>query len=139
VTPVEVVATPGEAERQAILAPLVAFNDAAVGATERHTVAIVIRDAAGAIVGGLWGTTGYRWLFVQYLVVPESMRGQGRGRELMHAAEAEGRRLGCVGLWLDTFSFQARGFYERIGYRCVGRIDDYPPGEARFFLCKRID
>lgn len=135
---IEVVAAPGDTERDAILAPLVAFNDAAVGPTERHPVAIVIRDGEGAIVGGLWGMVSYRWLFVQYLVVPASMRGQGRGRELMLAAEAEARRLDCVGLWLDTFSFQARGFYEKLGYRCFGQIDDYPPGEARFFLSKRI-
>jgi len=139
VTRVEVVATPDDAVLEAILAPLIAYNDAAAGPTERHPVAIVIRDADGAVIGGLWGRTGYRWLFVQYLVVPEGQRGQGRGSELMLAAEAEARRLDCIGVWLDTFSFQARGFYEKLGYRCVGQIDDYPPGEARFFLSKRID
>ena len=52
----------------------------------------------------------------------------------MLAAEAEAIRLGCVGVWLDTFSFQARGFYEKLGYTLFGTIDDYPPGESRFFL-----
>jgi GNAT superfamily N-acetyltransferase len=135
---IEVVAAPGDLERDAILAPLVAFNDAAVGPTERHPIAIVIRADDGAIVGGLWGMVSYRWLFVQYLVVPASMRGHGHGSALMLAAESEARRLDCVGLWLDTFSFQARGFYEKLGYSCFGRIDDYPPGEARFFLSKRL-
>lgn len=135
---IEVVAAPGDLERDAILAPLVAFNDAAVGPTERHPIAIVIRADDDAIVGGLWGMVSYRWLFVQYLVVPASMRGHGHGSALMLAAESEARRLDCVGLWLDTFSFQARGFYEKLGYRCFGRIDDYPPGEARFFFSKRI-
>jgi GNAT superfamily N-acetyltransferase len=135
---IEVVAAPGDLERDAILAPLVAFNDAAVGPTERHPIAIVIRADDDAIVGGLWGMVSYRWLFVQYLVVPASMRGHGHGSALMLAAESEARRLDCVGLWLDTFSFQARGFYEKLGYGCFGRIDDYPPGEARFFLSKRL-
>ena len=136
---VEVIAAPTEAERQAILRPLVAHNDAAAGTTERHDVAIVVRDDAGAIVGGLWGTAAYRWLFVQYLALPPEWRGGGRGRKLMLAAEAEARRLGCIGVWLDTYSFQARGFYEKLGYRSFGQIDDYPPGEARFFMSKRID
>ena len=57
---IEVVAAPGDLERDAILAPLVAFNDAAVGPTERHPIAIVIRADDGAIVGGLWGTLSYR-------------------------------------------------------------------------------
>lgn len=139
VTEPEVISGPADAIRDAILAPLVAHNESMVGPTERHTVAIVLRDDAGAIVGGLWGLTGFRWLFVQYLAVPPAMKGQGRGRALMLAAENEARRLGCIGIWLDTFSFQARGFYEKLGYDVIGRIDDFPPGEARFFLRKRID
>ncbi|PZQ58114.1 MAG: GNAT family N-acetyltransferase [Sphingomonas taxi] len=135
---IEIVPGPGDAEREAILAPLVAHNDAAAGVTERHQVAVVIRDGEGAIVGGLWGTVGYRWLFVQYLALPPESRGRGHGRALMAAAEAEAARLDCIGVWLDTFSFQARGFYEKLGYRVFGQIDDYPPGEARFFLSKRI-
>ncbi len=134
-----IVADPDDAIRDAILAPLVAHNESMVGPTERHTLAIVLRDDAGAVAGGLWGLTGYRWLFVQYLVVPVQARGLGQGRALMLAAEDEARRRGCVGIWLDTFSFQARGFYEKLGYAVVGQIDDFPPGEARFFLSKRID
>jgi len=129
---------PGDADLAAILAPLAAHNDAAAGPTERHKVALAVRDDAGAIVGGLWAEAGYRWLFVKYLALPPHARGRGQGRALMLAAEAEARRLGCIGIWLDTFSFQARGFYEKLGYRVFGRIDDYPPGEARFFLSKRI-
>jgi len=139
VTAIEIVAAPGDAERDAILAPLIAHNQAAAGATDRQTVAIVIRDDDGAILGGLWGTTGYRWLFIQYLALPPALRGQGQGRALMAAAEAEARRLGCIGMWLDTFSFQARGFYEKLGYRVLGEIADYPPGHARYFLSKRLD
>ncbi|USU12193.1 GNAT family N-acetyltransferase [Sphingomonadaceae bacterium OTU29THOMA1] len=135
----EVVAVPTEADRDAILAPLVAHNETMVGPTERHTVAIVLRDTDGTIIGGLWGTTGFRWLFVQYLAVPPALKGQGRGRALMLAAEEQARRFGCIGVWLDTFSFQARGFYEKLGYHVVGRINDFPPGETRFFLNKRID
>ncbi len=136
---IEVVSAPGDAERDAILAALVAHNDAAVGPTERRQVAIVVRDDDGAIVGGLWGMIGYRWLFVQYLALPPAMRGQGVGRDLMLRAEAAARAAGCIGIWLDTFSFQARGFYERLGFGVVGHIGDFPPGETRFFLSKRID
>lgn len=136
---IKVVAAPGEADRDAILAPLIAHNDAAVGATDRRPVAIVVRDDSGAIVGGLWGRIGYRWLFVEYLALPPAMQGQGIGRTLMLRAEAEARAAGCIGIWLDTFSFQARGFYEKLGFAAFGEIVDFPPGERRFFLSKRID
>ena len=67
------------------------------------------------------------------------MRGAGLGRQLLQRAEAIARERGCHGLWLDTFSFQARGFYEKLGFSLFGEIEDYPPGHSRFFLRKRLD
>ena len=136
---IELVASPGEAERDAILRILSAYNAATVGPTERQQVALVVRDAAGAITGGLWGKIGYRWLFVEFLAIAPEHKGRGTGRDLMQRAEALARDAGCIGIWLDTFSFQARGFYEKLGFGHFGTIDDFPPGHARFFLSKRID
>ena len=68
--------------------------------------------------------------------MPESARGRGLGRTLMRQAEDVALRRGCHGAWLDTFSFQARGFYEKLGYTVFGSIDDYPPGHSRFFMKK---
>jgi len=66
------------------------------------------------------------------------MRGSGIGRRLLSEAEAEAIRRRCRGALLDTFSFQARGFYERLGYSAFGVIDDYPPGHCRIFLAKKL-
>ncbi|UUL81343.1 GNAT family N-acetyltransferase [Sphingomonas qomolangmaensis] len=135
---IEVSDAPSDGERAAILAVLNAYNDQAGPPIEQRLVAVTVRDDAGAIVGGLWGRIAYRWLFVQYLALPPMMRGQGVGSRLMRAAEDEALGSGCVGVWLDTFSFQAQGFYERLGYAPFARIDDYPPGESRIFLRKRL-
>jgi hypothetical protein len=54
-------------------------------------------------------------------------------------AEAEARSRGCVGSYLDTFSFQARPFYEKQGYSLFATIADYPPPHSRFFLSKRFE
>ena len=56
----------------------------------------------------------------------------------MEQAEAVAREQGCVGIWLDTFTFQAPGFYRKLGYALFGEIPDYPPGSSRFFLSKRL-
>ena len=68
----------------------------------------------------------------------QALRGQGHATRLMAAAEAYAVEKGCVGVVLDTFSFQARPFYERLGYRVFGQLDDYPPGHTRFYMEKRL-
>ncbi len=127
--------------RNAIVEPLVAFNHSRIGKPEtyRSLVILLFGPESDEIVGGLYGATAFSHLWVDLLFVPESMRGIGIGRELMSKAEAEATRRGCRAVVLDTFSFQARGFYERLGYSVFGTLNDCPPGHSRFYLTKRLD
>ena len=130
--------SPAEADRKAIQDALVAFNRSKTTLRDYRDVAVLVRDEAGATIGGLSGYTSYRWMFIELLFVPEHLRGQNIGTRLMAQAEAHARSLGLVGIWLDTFSFQARPFYEKLGYSVFGTIEDYPPGGARYFLSKTL-
>ncbi len=60
------------------------------------------------------------------------------GDPKMEMAEALPREKSCVGIWLDTFDFQAPDFYKRLGFTEFGRLDDFPPGHQRFYLHKRL-
>jgi GNAT superfamily N-acetyltransferase len=126
--------------RQAIVEPLVAFNNSRIGRSEVYCPLVILLSdpESDEIVGGLHGSTLFSYLHVDLLFVPDSMRGTGMGRKLMMQAEAEAVRRGCHGASLDTFSFQARGFYERLGYSVFGILDDCPPGHSRFYLTKRL-
>lgn len=124
--------------RNEILAPLKAYNESRAGPSNNRPLAILMKDESDKIVGGLWGHTGYGWLFTQLLAVPENLRGAGWGSRIMDMAEAEAIARGCRHAWLDTFEFQARAFYERRGYRCFGELPDYPEGFRRFFLQKDL-
>jgi GNAT superfamily N-acetyltransferase len=132
--------TPTPEMRQAILEPLVQFNHRQIGRTEtyRPLAVVLSQPESDEIVGGLYGLTAFSHLWVDLLFVPESMRGGGIGRKLMMEAEAEAVRRGCRSVTLDTFSFQARGFYERLGYSVFGVLGDCPPGHSRFYLTKRL-
>jgi len=106
---------------------------------ERYSpVRLFVRDESGAIMGGLLADVYLEWMYVRILWLDERLRGGGHGAELMRRAEAAARELGCTGVWLDTFSFQAPGFYAKLGYEEFGRLDDYPPGFARHFFRKRL-
>jgi GNAT superfamily N-acetyltransferase len=125
---------------QSLLAALGTFSDQRAGDRDwpAPLLCLAIRDAAGRVTGGLWGRFKYDWLFIELIFVPEDRRGQDLGSALLAMAEAEARAWGAVGLWLDTFSFQARGFYERHGFAVFGEIADYPAPHKRFFLSKRL-
>ncbi|MHB2248606.1 GNAT family N-acetyltransferase [Pseudomonas fitomaticsae] len=135
---IELSQDPTEEQRAAILAPLRAHNIAKAGPSLYEPVALLVRDDNDAILGGLYGHTFYRWLFIELLAVPEEGRGQGIGSKLMNMVEAFAREKDCVGIWLDTFDFQAPGFYKKLGYTECGEIVDYPLGHKRHFFQKRL-
>lgn len=98
----------------------------------------LLTDEHGAHIGGLWSKCAYDWLFVELLVVPEEYRGGYYGKSLMSQAEGIARANGYIGLWLNTYEFQARGFYENQGFEVFGTLDGHPIGQKRFFLRKRF-
>jgi GNAT superfamily N-acetyltransferase len=133
----ETVEQPTPEHRQHILAGLAGFNESRAGAANYQPLCILLRDEAGHVEGGLWGATMYDWLTIEMLFVPEFLRGCGSGAAMIRSAEEEAKRRGCIGAWLDTFSFQARGFYEKLGFELAGTIADHPRGGARYFLMRR--
>ena len=124
--------------RRQIAAPLIKYNDSKGGPDHYRPLIVALKNAAGTVEGGVWAYTNFGWLFVQLLVVPETVRASGYGRRLMAVAEEEAVRRGCRNAWLDTHEFQAPGFYEKLGYSVFGTLPDYPPGFARIFLTKRL-
>ena len=128
---------PDDTTRAGIVAPLIAYNEREGGAAHHGLIALTVRNADGDIVGGLWGRTGYGFLFIELLALGPAA-GHGLGRAIMAQAEAEARRRGLNGIWLDTWTFQAPGFYRKLGFVEVGRIPNYPPGHERIFFVKHL-
>jgi GNAT superfamily N-acetyltransferase len=89
-------------------------------------------------VGGLLGEINHGWLFVSALWVDEDCRRVGIGTALMRAAEEQAGSSGCTGVFLDTYSFQARPFYERLRYTVFGVLRDCPIGEQRYYMSKQL-
>jgi GNAT superfamily N-acetyltransferase len=124
---------------EAIYTALEASSLATIGPAQPRLLVIPIRDDNGSVAGGLWGYTLFGWLHVQMLFVPQPLRRLGVGAALMASAEAEALERGCCGAYVDTFSFQAAPFYQRIGFTLFGKLDDCPPGHDRLYFHKRFD
>jgi len=102
-------------------------------------LAIAVCDPhSGKPVGGLCGRTNGGWLAIDLIFVPEVFRGLGLATELMAMAEEEARRRGCHSAWLDTLNPKALKLYRRLGYEVFGELKDYPAGNSRFFLQKKL-
>lgn len=112
------------------------YNIAKGGPYNHEDVWILARGDDGVVLAGLKAHTGYGWMFVDWLWVSPQHRKGGIGSQLLAKAEAIARERGCLGAYLETFSFQAPDFYQRHGFQEFGRIDDYPPGHATIWLKK---
>jgi len=104
----------------------------------RHTLDFLVKDENDEILAGLLGTTYWRWLSIDELWVHESFRGMGYGRHLVERAEQESKIRDCTHSVVKTWSFQASGFYQKLGYQVVGQLEDYPPNETLYWLRKVI-
>ncbi len=114
------------------------FNMRVTGDRNWKPVRIFLRDEDGKIRGGLTGDLWGGWLDIGFLWVDEDFRGQDYATRLMQQAENEARSNGCKNAEVSTFSFQARPFYEKLGYRVVAELEDYPPGHSHFLLRKAL-
>jgi len=117
---------------------LAAYNDASVGPADRVLLAVFLRDGSGTVVGGLSGYTGWGWLYVQWLWLSETLRGQGWAGKVLAAAEAEAVARGCHAAYIDTFNPTALRLYQKLGYVPFGKLKDFPTGHTRTFLQKQI-
>jgi catechol 2,3-dioxygenase-like lactoylglutathione lyase family enzyme len=129
---------PSEADVQVLREGLTAHALPTTGLSGFKPVAVFARDGDGTIAGGTLALINWNWLHVALLWVAEPLRGTGLGRRILSAIEEVGVQRGCTSAHLDTFSYQARPFYERHGYELFGTLDDYPAGHRRFFMRKSL-
>lgn len=127
------------AELDAFLAERIyAFNAQATGLFDGEVFAASIRGPTGEIIAAVSGHTWGGTCQVTHLWVHEAQRRKGLGMALMNAVESEAMRKDCGQVLLSTHSFQAPGFYERLGYKREASIEGYPKGHANVFYLKKL-
>ncbi len=117
---------------------LMQFNESQARAYDFTALRLGVFDAQGNISAGLLGATGWAWLNIDILFVEPALRNCGLGRELVQRAIEIAQVRGCIGAMLDTFDFQARGFYEKQGFSVFGELANMPPGHTRYWMRRDI-
>ena len=90
------------------------------------------------LIGIVMVTFLWNGMQIGTLWVDETMRGQGLGKKLMEMAEAEGRKRGATFSYTDTFTWQAPGFYQKLGYKPYGKLDNFPKGHSLTYYYKNL-
>jgi len=134
---INVTDTPNPQDEEFVIDSLWAHNHQ-YDAVDIHPLFLTVTDDRGQIVAGLVARTWWGGLEVQYLWVGDEYRKKGYGRDLMLRAEQEAVKRGCHMAYVDTFSFQAQGFYEKLGYQSYGKLAGYAHRHTRIYLAKNI-
>lgn len=87
---------------------------------------------ADALIGGLLAQVFWQWIKIDELFIDQAYRRKGLGTKLVRKALELAANLGCHKALVYTFSFQAVGFYEHLGFDILSELKDYPP-EASFY------
>jgi GNAT superfamily N-acetyltransferase len=127
-----------EASERKISEGLDAYNDEVAPPRNWAPLWIVGRDDLGEAQAGLRAVTFFDWLSISLLWVAEPFRRKGVGSRMLAEAEAVARSRGAANAYLDTFTFQAPGFYKKQGYREFARLEGLPPGHSRIWYLKRL-
>jgi len=114
------------------------YNIQQAGDPHEQNLCFVLQAPGQEIVGGIIGATHWDWFYINLMWISEELRGLGYGQRLLLLAEEEARQRGAKNAYLDTFSFQAPGFYQKYGYRVFGELPDFPTGHQRYYLTKQL-
>jgi GNAT superfamily N-acetyltransferase len=117
---------------------LIRYNRSRTGMAKYERAVLSARDARGRVVGGVIVESYYRESYVELLWVDEGSRHTGLGSRLIEAAVRRARRRGSRLIHLNTYSFQAPRFYEKLGFRRFGGMRGSPPGASRHYYVKRL-
>jgi GNAT superfamily N-acetyltransferase len=129
---------PGDALTRFVTESLASYNVAATGQESWYPVGFFLKSSSGEWLGGLLGNIWGGWLHVTHLWVAAPVRRSGAGTRLLQAAERYAIERGCLAASLETHSYEARPFYEKLGYEVFAALEDYPPGHTKFYLRKQL-
>jgi GNAT superfamily N-acetyltransferase len=124
--------------KQVIRDNLGVYSLLAAGQEEYYSLSVFLRDENEEILGGVLGEIWGQWLFLSHVWLAAPLRRSGYGRQLLSTAEHYATEKGCHNVWLTTHSFQARPFYEKLGYEVFSQLDEFPPGHKLYFLKKKL-
>lgn len=99
---------------------------------------IFLKDSQGKVCGGLQAFMDKESIYIEALWIPDSLQNRKFGSKLLHTAEQEAIKNGCLYALVDTWDFQAEPFYLKNGYERIAEIPRYWRNHSKLFLRKKL-
>jgi len=112
------------------------YNVEQTGMDDGQEYAFFVRDddqeIRAGVAGWMWGGSCY----IRSLWVHKDLRGQDIGTKLLQSVEREALARDCQLIVLESFSFQAPEFYQKLGFETFAVLEDHPRGHQHHYLRK---
>lgn len=139
---IELTTTPKKEELKAISEGIQNYNQQYIPDNvvfeEDTKFAVFAKDDNGKILGGVRACAFWNYCIIELLWLSQDSRGLGIGKKLIEATENFAIEKGFNYVRTETLSFQARPFYEKLGYKVFGELPDYPKGHTTYCLFKQL-
>jgi ribosomal protein S18 acetylase RimI-like enzyme len=129
---------PNPADKQVMVDGMLAYHASHGHPRKSDTYSVLVKDENEKLLGCAIVSFMWNGMSIQTVWVDEPARGQGLGQKLMTMVEAEGVKRGCTIAYTDTFTWQAPGFYEKLGYTLYGKLEGFPEGNALSYYSKKL-
>lgn len=124
---------------EAVVEFLHEFNSSIVGPLDQKPFNLNVKDPSGKIVGGAFG---YLFVnhdcFVHVVAVEKQLRRHGLGNKIFKAIEDLARANNCTNIRLETASFHAKPFYEKLGYVEITQVPQGFLGHTMYVMRKML-
>lgn len=139
---IEVTTTPHPQDAKTISQGIVEFNQTTIPDLEpiekEVKFFVFAKNKLEEVVGGIRATCFWNTMHIELLWLSNDCRGKGIGRQLMTKAENFAKEIGCEKVFVETTSWQAKPFYEKVGYQHIATLNDRPKGHASHYLTKHL-
>lgn len=90
------------------------------------------------MIGGLRAICFWNTLHIELLWLSEDCRGKGICKKMIKSAEDFAKENNSEKVFVETTSWQAKPFYEKVGYNLIATLKYRPKGYASHYLNKEL-
>ncbi|NRA84114.1 MAG: GNAT family N-acetyltransferase [Gammaproteobacteria bacterium] len=121
---------------QELTLKLRAYNQQQAGVNNKQNIGCFIRDLQDNLIGGIYAQLTWGWCCIELLWIDDKYRGHNLARELVNKIEQHANDEGIDNFKVETASFQALEFYQKMGYELYATLDNFPIGHQNHYLNK---